>query len=286
MGNPAKEQEALSEAPPRAYSHSSSEMIPPHERPRVAHIDDAQQLVPATAKLPPFLTQIHSLSLSSLHLGTHNKDKRYHVKQSSKEIVLRDGPTKSDTVLAQVTSLEQGTAYGKSVIHVPRPHGEEPLSLVMPGDHSNRQPFSLRVGKENRLEHFEWRQSQGNEVEEVGQTKWHGYGWKLVRLTADDDVAGRGGRRESRDFGFTSDGREIVAACAYTNRFWRGPDFSFLGTGLTGTLGEEFEIVAVVTFLRIMFLQAMRAAQSGAPWWYNKEPHPGLVAEAGPPGNK
>lgn len=286
MGNPEKEREAAfdgahSEAPPPAYE--DTEMIPPYERPRVANASHDQQLISATVKFTPFLICVHSsLSLSTCHLGKDDKDKRYHVKATSKDVILREGPNKTDTVMAQVTTLAEGV-YGKSSVYVPRPTGE-PISFVMPGDHSNRQPFSLRVGKDSHLEHFEWRQSQGKEIEEVGKTKLHGYGWKLVRLTG--DVEGAGGKRKDREFGFTSDGKEIVAACAMTSKFWKGPNFSFMGTGLTGTLGEQFEIVAVVTFLRIMWLQIQRSAQSGAPFWYNEKPHPGMVeAEADPSGS-
>ena len=290
MGNPDKEQEAAAanmssssneaqpQAPPPPYQEPD-EPIPAYERPVMANMSQSAQTSAATVKMPPFLTCIHGLSLTTHHIGPDSKDKRYCVTNKTRETILHTGTDKKDPTLAQITQLrDQGGPYGSSAIYIPR-QGAEPVEAVMTGDHSNRQPFSLPVGKGGRLEHFEWRQSQGNEVEEVGQTRMHGYGWKLVWLTG--DVDGAGGKRKVRDFGFTSDGKEIVAAASHTSKFWKGPNLSFMGTGLTGTLGEVFELAVVVSFLRIFYLQNMRSSAGGAPWWYNKDPHPGMVVADG-----
>lgn len=298
MGNPEKEREANKSAPstsepPPPYTETAQginedggddDFIPPYIHPVLPEGASS-----ATLLFPPSMTVVHSISLTTAHLGVNSKDKRYHITAKSSEFTLRSGPKKDSPTLAKVLN-SQGGKFGKSSIQVPREKGET-ISLIMESDHSNRQPFSLRVGSDNHLEHFEWRQSQGNEIETIGQTTWHGYGWKLVRLTTPASLTTDGGKRSERDFGFTSDGKEILAAAAFTNKFWRGPNFSFMGTGLTGTLGEVFEIVTTITFLRVVWLQLQRSAHGGAPWWYNYEEHPGLKAEreaseAGPSGSK
>lgn len=268
------------EAAPPAYQQQQGqqqELLPQENAPAYSRPGMASASTPegshSTALMPPFLTTISSLAhLHVSHLGPNDKDKRYCVENHTKETLLHAGPDKSSPIFARVNYEKDGSHYGASAISVPQQDGET-VRALMTGDHSNRQPFSVQLGK--TLHHFEWRQSTGDEVVEVGRTRLHGYGWKLVWLTG--DVSGEGGKRKEREYGFASDGREIVAVASMTSKLLKGPNFSFMGTGLTGALGPVFELVAVAGFVRLFNLQAMRSQHGGAPWYYNKEEHPGMA---------
>ncbi|KAL0260969.1 hypothetical protein SLS55_004661 [Diplodia seriata] len=88
-------------------------------------------------------------------------------------------------------------------------------------------------GRRRRVEAFEWRSSSGEHVRRVATGPSHG--WKLVRLA--------GGEEEE----------EVVAVIAH-NASWSKTKklrFAFVGSGLTGGLGELWEIVVVVSALKM-----------------------------------
>lgn len=69
--------------------------------------------------------------------------------------------------------------------------------------------------------------------------------------------AGEGGNRKGREVGFTSDGMEIVAVVVLDwKSMSKGMRFAFMNTGLTGTFGEEWEIVALLTGWQLWLLAA------------------------------
>ena len=99
-----------------------------------------------------------------------------------------------------------------------------------------------------RLETFEWRRSYGKEVQDLAP---HSFGWKLVRLAR--RVRGASTSRSGRPRGNTSDGREVVAVIAH-NSSWsmtKGFKFGFLGTGLSGRLGRDWEVMVVMSALQL-----------------------------------
>ncbi|KAF7596194.1 hypothetical protein BBP40_002724 [Aspergillus hancockii] len=105
-----------------------------------------------------------------------------------------------------------------------------------------------RNGKETHREIFQWRSSAGKEIKDLA-----GYsrGWKLVRLSQTVDEAG--GSRSQRGMGCSSDRREIVAVIAH-NTSWsltKGFQFTFLGSGLSALVGEEWEIMAIITGVQL-----------------------------------
>lgn len=247
--------------------------------------DTVSAPVPGPTKLPQRLTCVYDLvhlGTGSLHIGTHSKDKRYHVVVKMAGTTLRDGPNPTSPLLGQVM-MGAADLHGRkaSTITVPRPGGQRDFVLTMSGSHIHCQPFRVPVtrrqspdekGSSSDEESFEWRKSHGPEVAHVAGTKIHGPGWKLVRLTGNRESGPgpssskqRQESRQKRGFGFTSDGEEIVAAGATPN-VWKGPHFEFMGSGQA--LGEVFEIVAVVTFLRIASLSLIisdrdRSAHAG-----------------------
>ncbi|KAF7552278.1 hypothetical protein G7Z17_g4438 [Cylindrodendrum hubeiense] len=107
--------------------------------------------------------------------------------------------------------------------------------------------FDVGIGKDTRRETFEWRSSRGNEVKALDNWAW---GWKLVRLGADE---GPGGTRTERDAGETSDGKKIVAVWSEESKWTLSKcgKFHFIGAGATGELGEEWAFMAVMTSLRL-----------------------------------
>ncbi|KAJ5529274.1 hypothetical protein N7527_002667 [Penicillium freii] len=122
--------------------------------------------------------------------------------------------------------------------------------------------FEISVGpKGTTRERFEWRKSHGNEIRElVGFS----YGWKLVRLTG--PVNNVAGSRKERARGYTSDGLEIVALIAH-NASWsmtKGFRFAFMGAGLTGTMGENWEVVVVTSALQLWFINVQGTSATTA----------------------
>ncbi|KAK4502026.1 hypothetical protein PRZ48_007837 [Zasmidium cellare] len=81
--------------------------------------------------------------------------------------------------------------------------------------------FSVEVSNADSKPHtekFEWRLSHGKEVKDLDKWSW---GWKLVRLDGPvlSQPSGSSSKREDRDHGLTSDGKEVVAVWA-TNSHW------------------------------------------------------------------
>lgn len=108
--------------------------------------------------------------------------------------------------------------------------------------------FGVEVGGEEkrRREEFEWRRSRGGEVKDLGGRL--SYGWKLVRLASEADHGAVEGER-----GYASDGKEVVAVMAHNASLTltKGCKIEFMGSGLTGVLGERWEIMAVLTAVQL-----------------------------------
>lgn len=219
-------------------------------------------LVAATAKFPPaFNCYLQWAFTRTCHLGPSADEKLFAASlrtslRNQREVIVFDGPSDKDPVLIKMEKKWTSTMYKPTKITMPaRPdRGERvPYETEMTGipfsfDQSTARTFMVEVGgkgtdMEPRAEEFQWRYSH---AEEVKQLAGWGYGWKLVWLSGSRSE-GAGGRRGERDRGFTSDGHEVVAVLASGKGMTQAAKFAFVGTGLTGILGERWEATAVAT---------------------------------------
>ncbi|KAJ5256597.1 hypothetical protein N7478_012701 [Penicillium angulare] len=172
-------------------------------------------------------------------------------------IVLHDGPTDKDAILATLKADKWGRTRPATVnlLVCPSSSYTEPIEeLLIPASTSHHKTstwsFEMPVARKGDIrERFEWRSSHGNEIKELATG--HSYGWKLVRIAGPN--ASVGGSRKDRGLGFTSDGLEIVAIVAH-NASWsmtKGLRFAFMGAGLTGTLGEAWEIMTLISAMQL-----------------------------------
>ncbi|SPO07196.1 uncharacterized protein DNG_09890 [Cephalotrichum gorgonifer] len=217
---------------------------------------------------------------TTFHLGPSAAEKLFAVStkggwfDSSPPISLHSGPSAKDPVLGKAKGIGKWSTM-ETTVTVPRgmtpanPDRDTHTTVAMKYTSwkDAHYTFSTRVppvpgSKEPpQLETFEWRSTSGTEAKEISGGSWSS-GYKLVRMTG--GPAGEGGARKVRDVGFTSDGREIVAIIVH-NSSWslsKGMRFAFMGTGLTGLFGEEWEITALVTGLQLWILDVLTATAS------------------------
>ncbi|KGO50723.1 hypothetical protein PEX2_063610 [Penicillium expansum] len=228
----------------------------------------------ATTKFPPAINGYFQWKLTTtFHLGPTADEKLYAVStpatvfNNKPTIVLYDGPTNTHPVMATAHGDKWGRSRPITITLPPRPgsqYEEAVVEQVVPGGSlkSPNHTFEISVGpKGTTRERFEWRQSHGKEIKELAGFS---YGWKLVRLAG--PVSNVGGSRKERDRGYTSDGLEIVALIAH-NASWsmtKGFRFTFMGAGLTGTMGENWEIVVVISAVQLWFIDVQDAAASAS----------------------
>ncbi|KAI1074860.1 hypothetical protein F5B20DRAFT_562099 [Whalleya microplaca] len=177
-------------------------------------------------------------------------------------LILHDGPSADSPPLGTGERHKTFTGGVHSVITLPGSGSgmspEEPLRTLVSWPHIS-YAFDVDVGTASpgdlgrlRRETFEWRHSAGSAVGLLGAATT---GWKLIRTTTDpppgvraDEWAFNGGGE------FSSDGKEIVAVWADSRRnpaADRVMKFRFLGTGASGTLGERWSVMAVMSALRM-----------------------------------
>lgn len=261
--------------PPPYTEHDpqSAAQAPQYEIP--SHTACGSTSTPATAKFPPAMNGYFQWKLTTtFHLGPTADKKLYAVStpanvfNNKPTIVLHDGPTNKHPVMATAQSDRWGRSRPIAITLPPRPGSQHQGSIVeqIPGGplkhFSPSHMFEISVGpKGTSRERFEWRKSHGNEVKKlVGFS----YGWKLVRLTG--PVNNVAESRKERALGYTSDGLEIVALIAH-NASWsmtKGFRFAFMGAGLTGTMGENWEIVVVISALQLWFIDVQGISDTAA----------------------
>ncbi|KAI0384491.1 hypothetical protein F5Y04DRAFT_248445 [Hypomontagnella monticulosa] len=252
---------------------------PPYhtEPPYQATQESGSQISGVNSKFPRSLNAYLPMKLTrTFHLGEHANNPLFavetHTGWSGKPLLtLYSGPTGSSPVIA-TAQHESKWSTGKTVIFniFPDPTRdtfEQSSTVVMRREHTWKHPtnmtyqFSVEVGlgKDVRMEDFEWRHSRSNEIQTLDKWSW---GWKLVRLGSS---SGKGGERASRSAGETSDGKEIVAAWAMNSGWSRNKTFKFqyLESGATGVLGEKFAAAALMTGLKFWF-DEYQSNQSGA----------------------
>lgn len=213
-----------------------------------------------TAKFPPLFRCHYSREEEFYYLGPVSREERYFAFSASAKMYasvqplhLHDGPTERDPIIARVTQKKaQSTDFAATVtLHdpaSPRAGAAAAEEIAFERPEGSRSGgvlrFRMRVGSKGLEEEFQWRRSSGIEVKEIAR---HSVGLKLVRVTG--PRIGVGGSRRYRDPGFASDGLEIVAVMAPRTNLGIASDlqFSFMGTGLDGSLGAKWETVAVAT---------------------------------------
>ncbi|KAI0112938.1 hypothetical protein F4814DRAFT_420058 [Daldinia grandis] len=206
---------------------------------------------------------------SAFHLGEHADTPLYavtmHSGWSSKPLLeMHSGPNESDPVIATAGHESRWSSGKHTIIQIfPDPSTSAGESSSGPGSAVTAKTIDMvqknswtrqwqeltievGIGKDLRLENFEWRRTRGEEVKELD--RW-GNGWKLVRLSG--TVPGRAS---------TSDGKEIVAVWTLNgkpsmNKFCK---FQFLESGATGVLGDTFALAALISGLKIWYIEFLQ----------------------------
>ncbi|KAI0894105.1 hypothetical protein F4806DRAFT_130953 [Annulohypoxylon nitens] len=281
MGNPNEAAYAYptggAAPPPYATTEPSARPSSPapsyQTLPSGSHISGVANRMPQSlnAYLPP-LTKWSRL----MYLGEHADQPFFaittHTGLSGKPLLeMHAGPTGSEPLIATAGN-EHRWSSGRNTIIKLIPGGgyltgQTETTFMMKETCFSKHytfPFSVEVGlgKDTRVENFEWRGSRGEEVKKLDSASWRGY--KLVRL--DGDAVGRGGKREVRGAGEASDGREVVAVYTANGHFSRNKifKFQFVESGATGILGEKFALAAVITASKIGYSEFIVSQSTAA----------------------
>ncbi|KAI1417236.1 hypothetical protein F5Y13DRAFT_152332 [Hypoxylon sp. FL1857] len=200
------------------------------------------------------LVQLHSgPNLSDPLVATANNEKRW---SSGRTTVIQILPAAASTLAGADSASGSGAAPS-----------QEPEKIIMKQAHILKNVtygFSVEVGlgKDLRVENFEWRGSRGGEVRELDE---YARGYKLVRLGGEG--AGSGGERATRAANTTSDGKEVVAVFAQNTKWSMNKvfKFQFLESGATGVLGDKFALAALMTGLKIWYIDfILQQSNAGA----------------------
>lgn len=238
-------------------------------------------VAPATRKFPPEFNLYSSWkSWSTLSLGPSKEDKLFAVTVNwgwyarKAPVTIRDGPERDDPVLAQAGPFGYDKTLPCTIAVPTRP------SHPNPSGHASNLPVDLEVrcayhfhtwrkwayrfempvgnpGEGGKVaadlprETFEWRYSSSKELRALNDGSGSSIGG------GGDQGKGKGKGKSKRAEGFATDGSEVVAVLAHSTgiKMTKPVRFAFLGTGLTGTLGESWEAVAVASGLQLWFYQ-------------------------------
>ncbi|KAF6814000.1 hypothetical protein CMUS01_12727 [Colletotrichum musicola] len=262
-----KSQETNNNPPPYPYTTEDA----PSYDPPTFHGDapGSTQLAAATARYPPTLNLYYQWKLKQVYyLGPSSEKKLHAVSLDSKlfsrkqTLLFHDGPTDKAPVLATATRSVSGWS-DKATITIRRSDGSDAEILVhRPADSgfmkSATRNFTISTPK-GAVEEFQWRTTHGNEIKELAGRS---YGWKLIRLSGGQAAP----QQKKPDLGFTSDGKEVVAVLAQ-NMSWsmtKGYRFAFMGSGLTGVFGEDWETAAVFSGFLLWWIAQTDAAAAGS----------------------
>jgi len=180
-------------------------------------------------------------------------------------VILHNGTSRKDPLLAAAGDESQtsSTIYGmnpRSIVLMPRMHlgpgattndlfNEMMLAATVPTDKGVAFRFAIEVGIEKVYrESFEWRKIK-DPVTKKG-------GYKLVRQPCE----GAGGQATgSSSQAASSHGEEETLALLTWPKGWSWFKLAFTlefkGSGLTGVLGERWQLMAVITAARILVLR-------------------------------
>ncbi|KAK1980677.1 hypothetical protein LZ30DRAFT_594283 [Colletotrichum cereale] len=249
---PADEAPPPYEAKPRTSPSPMPETRTPHPSspgpPVPPPLQVARQFPPA------FNVYTQSFSRTMI-LGEHQNQPSYAMSlhsglSSSPPIVLHSGPTNTSPPLASVEYHSFSSRMSITLPPAPRgsPGGAPVVDLESKMDFpSSSYHFAMGVGPDcERLEQFQWRPSSG---EAIAMLDGRSRGWKLVRLAQSAGPAAFRG----------SDGKEVVAVWTDAGMsLSKQAKFAFIGSGLTGELGERWAVMAVISGLAIFERQRQR----------------------------
>lgn len=189
-------------------------------------------------------------------LGEHQHTPLYAVGvwqswSTQASLVLHNGPSEDYPPLATVAFDAYGRRMNVTLPPLPGEVSAQPISVTAPTMMSSTISFRVEVpwpgpngSVQWRKEAFEWRRSNSLAVSALGGSA---QGWKLVRLSKELPP---GGLTMAGSGPPSGDGFEVVAACTTAvmslTKLWK---FCFLGTGVSGALGERWAVMAVITGL-------------------------------------
>lgn len=219
---------------------------------------------------PPVTGAYYQWKMSAtFHLGESADQRLYAVsthigwaKNRRPGIVLHNGTSDKDPVLA-VAGEEHGwnDFSPNSVITLPPLPGspQERCTEIMGAGTSGKTVyfrFSIEVGhgKELRREEFVWQACKGEEAKKLVDAPWE-CGFKLTRLS--DQAGPSNGESHKEVPGVTGDGQEVLAIFAW-NRGWSITNpfrVQFVGSGRGAVMGERWELMVVITGLRLWWLK-------------------------------
>ncbi|KAF5693954.1 hypothetical protein FDENT_1646 [Fusarium denticulatum] len=191
------------------------------------------------------------------------------------DIILHSGPSADSPKLA--VSGRDSKLDTECLIRLPSLSGNAPRDefLYWNSELRTRFWFDIQVGHgpDQRVEGFEWRRSRGPEVKSVGQSRRSGL--KLVRLGSTNtkekysssEEGLHDGSTKEQGYGYSSDGKEVVAVWANTSSFssYSGVgEFQFRGSGATGELGQLWALMAVMSCMSIWQKARRDAARSAS----------------------
>ncbi|KAI1141079.1 hypothetical protein F5Y05DRAFT_298787 [Hypoxylon sp. FL0543] len=224
----------------------------------------------------------------TFHLGEHADQPVFavtmHSGLTSKPLLeLHSGPKESDPIIATANNEKKWSCGRTTVVQIlpgaisslgaadsasdSRPESQQVAEkIIMKQTNILKNvtyPFSIEVGlgKDVRVENFEWRGSRGAEIQGLDK---YTRGYKLVRLGREG--AGKGGERSSRAANTTSDGKEVVAVFAQNTGWsmYKVFKFQFLESGATGVLGDRFALTALMTALKIWYIEYIAQTASAS----------------------
>ncbi|KAK2034814.1 hypothetical protein LX32DRAFT_633951 [Colletotrichum zoysiae] len=253
VGNPIREPlQLVIDGPPPPYTKDCSRWLS----------SDSPGRASAAFSSSPYLNGYRGETPSGMSyydLGAARDEKRFRVcarcipAKRTEALHIHNGLDSEDDILATITRSVKETSYNGEgqdtfnfTLHAIEGFGNvgEQVKMYRLCDSKwgHRNTLELVVDTGGRSERFQWRPSKGKEVRGLA-----GYssGWKLVRMTSRE--AGVGGRRMSREEGFTSDGREVVAVIAHTLSLRKDFVFAVLGSGRSGALGSAWETAALLS---------------------------------------
>ena len=231
-----------------------------------------QTTAPARTTFPPFLNGYLPWMISrTIYLGRSAEEKLFAatlhtggLTGKKPTVILYNGPTDKHPVLAMAGNDHwKRTKYA---ITLPAGPGRGADLLVNMGGGTLTRPnyeFSIVMGSSNRYiqeEKFEWRSSSGEELMSVG--KHNSWDWKLVRLTGQNTTPYE--TYGERGPSFAASRYEVVAllACSSSASMTKVLRFAFCGTGLTGSLGNTWEIAALTSALQIWWATTQKVVKS------------------------
>ncbi|CAN8102468.1 unnamed protein product [Discula destructiva] len=256
---PSKRQQ---QPPHLSASTSHSSISPPSPSPSPSTHQPAQtfsQLLPTVNRQFPPTINLYRDALPGgplqrrLFLGEHQYPPLYAVGVWVGAVVLHNGPSDDFPPLATVAFQDPlGSRMAVSLPPTGAPDIIPPQPVHATLSRGGTLSFSVEVpwaGEGCRREAFEWRRTRNSAA--VGALGGATQGWKLVRLANELPPGGGAGRGTGAGTGPPSgDGHEVVAVCASAvmslTKLWK---FCFLGTGVSGLLGERWAVMAVSTGL-------------------------------------